>query len=358
MTNDLRTIADGVIAAGLPLGGKPGRRWMRHTKTCGLRSKRPTLRRASRAVRISTSIIDKGLTPTVPTDYARWRPLHWVVEAPDVLVDHGGFDAMIGNPPFLGGLKLTGAFGVPVRDWIVNQLAWGAKGAADLVAYFFLRASLLVRESGLLGLIATNTLAQGDTREVGLDQLVSRGVQIYRAIQSRPWPSASAGVSYAAAWLSLAPLGGDAEFVADGVPCRGISTVLEPAGRNVGNPVRLQGNADIAFIGCYPLGSGFVIDSSLMKSIEADPRNSEVIALYLTGDDLNGSPSISTDKWIIDFNDRSEEAASEYELPFRHVERFVKPERSRNADKSRRTYWWRFTRTAPGLRAAIAQMIT
>ena len=224
------------------------------------------------------------------------------------------------------------------------------------MAYFFLRASLLVRESGLLGLIATNTLAQGDTREVGLDQLVSRGVQIYRAIQSRPWPSASAGVSYAAAWLSLAPLGGDAEFVADGVPCRGISTVLEPAGRNVGNPVRLQGNADIAFIGCYPLGSGFVIDSSLMERwVEADPRNSEVIALYLTGDDLNGSPSISTDKWIIDFNDRSEEAASEYELPFRHVERFVKPERSRNADKSRRTYWWRFTRTAPGLRAAIAR---
>ena len=50
ITNDLRTIADGVIAAGLPLGGKPGRRSTRPTRTCGSRLKPPIRRRASRAV--------------------------------------------------------------------------------------------------------------------------------------------------------------------------------------------------------------------------------------------------------------------------------------------------------------------
>ena len=49
------------------------------------------------------AIIDTGLTPTVPTDYERWQPNHWVIEAPDVIVERGGFDAIIGNPPFLGG---------------------------------------------------------------------------------------------------------------------------------------------------------------------------------------------------------------------------------------------------------------
>ena len=116
-------------------------------------------------------IIDDGLTPTVPTDYERWKPLHWVLDVPDVM-ERGGFDAVIGNPPFLGGKKISGAMGTNVRDWFVNVLAGGVKGNADLVAYFFLRGWSLLSEQGNLGLIATNTVAQGDTREVGLDRMV------------------------------------------------------------------------------------------------------------------------------------------------------------------------------------------
>ena len=99
-------------------------------------------------------------------------------------MERGGFDAIIGNPPFLGGQKLTGAMGTNIRDWFVNVLADGKKGSADLVAYFFLRAMSLLNSQGNLGLIATNTIAQGDTREVGLDQMVADGFTITRAIQS------------------------------------------------------------------------------------------------------------------------------------------------------------------------------
>ena len=63
--------------------------------------------------------------------------------------------------------------GTNIRDWFVNTLANGKKGSADLVAYFFLRALSLLTSQGNLGLIATNTVAQGDTRQVGLDQMVS-----------------------------------------------------------------------------------------------------------------------------------------------------------------------------------------
>ena len=48
------------------------------------------------------------------------------------------------------------------------------RGNADLIAYFLLRAHALLNSRGQTGLIATNTLAQGDTREVGLGSDRSR----------------------------------------------------------------------------------------------------------------------------------------------------------------------------------------
>lgn len=60
------------------------------------------------------------------------------------------------------------------------------------MAYFFLRMASLLETGGHFGLIATNTIAQGDTCEVGLDQLVSEShpdrVALTRAVPSRPWP--------------------------------------------------------------------------------------------------------------------------------------------------------------------------
>ena len=187
VTSDLRAIADGVVAAGLALGGKPGR---------ALDEAYDNLRLAVRAAypdkggpdtSFLTALVDSGLTPTVDTDYNRWRPLHWVIEAPDVMLDNGGFDAIVGNPPFLGGIKISGAMGGNVREWLSGVLAKGGSGGrADLVAYFFLRATSLLQRNGDLGLIATNTVAQGDSREVGLDAMVAGGFTITRAIQSRP----------------------------------------------------------------------------------------------------------------------------------------------------------------------------
>jgi hypothetical protein len=47
-------------------------------------------------------------------------------------------------------------------------VADGVTGNADLAAYFLLRMCSLGRSVGTL---ATNTISQGDTREVGLDRL-------------------------------------------------------------------------------------------------------------------------------------------------------------------------------------------
>ncbi len=355
LTEELCRVADGIIAAGLPLGGKPGK----------------ALDAAYTALRLAVgnalpadppqadwtpldSLTATGLTPSVTTDYARWRPLHWPLEVPDVM-ERGGFDAIVGNPPFLGGQKLTGALGQDVRDWLVNVLAGGTRGSADLVAYFFLRAIGLLKPSGTLGLIATNTVAQGDTREVGLDRLVAHGFTITRAIQSRSWPARSANLEYAAVWGTRARVADHATRVADDITVRRISTLLEPEGRVAGQPVRLVENADIAFQGCIVLGMGFVLDRAEARDwIATDPRNAEVLFPYLNGEDLNSRPDFSASRWVIDFNDRAEAVAATYPQPYARVEARVKSERQRVNRKALRQRWWQYAEKRPGLRKAIA----
>ncbi|MFI5503468.1 Eco57I restriction-modification methylase domain-containing protein [Nocardia asteroides] len=355
LTDQLRHIADGVVAAGLPLGGKPGR----------------ALNEAYENLRIAVGmaypadgsaphtamldrVVEQGLTPTVDTDYDRWEPLHWVLTVPDVL-ERGGFDAIIGNPPFLGGKKISGATGSDIRAWLVHTLAGGTTGHADLVAYFFLRAISLLTPKGNLGLIGTNTLAQGDTREVGLDRIVAEGFTLTRAIQSRKWPAATANLEYAAAWGTRDQVAETVPRIADEVPVQRISTLLEPAGRVDGLPVRLDENADIAFIGCYVLGMGFVLDpEKAAEWLAADPANAEVLFPYMNGEDLNSRPDASPSRWIIDFNAKPEDAAKGFSRPYKHLVELVKPERARNKSTAvQRAPWWQFWNRRPAMRHAI-----
>lgn len=360
LTNQLRTIADGIIAAGLKLGGKPGRTLddAYHRLRMAVADAYPTHGGDPKPERLH-QIIDEGLTPTVPTDYDKWKPLHWILAVPDVM-QNGGFDAIIGNPPFLGGKKISTANGENVREWYVHALAEGTKGNADLVAYFFLRASRLLVRSGTLGLIATNTIAQGDTREVGLDRMVERGFTITRAIQSRSWPSSSASLEYAAVWGKNGAVSRQLQFVSDDMFVRRISTLLEPEGRTEGHPVRLRENAGLAFIGSYVLGMGFVINSQEATDwIAADPRNADVLSPYLNGEDLNSRPDSSASRWVIDFGERPEAEARTFEMPWERVQQRVKPDRIRKDGKKypRMVFeWWKFFNSRPAMRGAIAPL--
>lgn len=131
------------------------------------------------------------------------RPFHWALEFPEVFVETGtpGFAAIVGNPPFQGGKKISGALGPSYRNHLVQDIASGKPGNADLCAYFFLRARDIVRATGGLGLLATNTIAQGETREVGLDQIMRDGHIIYRAVSSRKWPG-EANLEVSHVWIS------------------------------------------------------------------------------------------------------------------------------------------------------------
>jgi len=130
------------------------------------------------------------------------RPLHWPLAFPEIM-ERGGFNAFVGNPPFMGGSKLETQFGADWRYYLVSYIAsniTGIRGGADLCTYFLLRASSLICNGGCIGFIATNSIAQGDSRIVGLDQLIQKKMVVFRAIPDAPWPG-SATVHYAALWV-------------------------------------------------------------------------------------------------------------------------------------------------------------
>ena len=355
LTAQLRDVADGVIAAGLRLGGKPGKALTEAYENLRIavgQAYPDDGRKPDRSM--LDAILQDGLTPTVETDYNRWKPLHWILAVPDVM-EHGGFDAIVGNPPFLGGQKITGTHGTNIRDWLVNVLAGGRRGSADEVAYFFLRAFLLLAPTGNLGLIGTNTLGQGGSREVGLDQVQAAGFTITRCVQSMTWPTTGASLEIALAWGSRGPVATDVPRVADDLPVERISTLLEPLGRVAGDPVRLAENAGIAFQGCIVLGMGFVLEpDEAVAWIAADQRNADVLSPYLNGEDLNSRPDCSASRWVIDFNERSDPAARKYQLPYARVLERVEPERGKKAKAVREASWWLFLRPRPAMRKAIA----
>lgn len=306
-------------------------------------------------VRKARGIVRTWLDTDLPDGADPRHPLHWPLVFPEVFVDHGGFDAIIGNPPFLGGKKITAALGTAYRNALLHGIANSVRGNADLVAYFVLRAHDLLNDRGQTGLIATNTIAQGDTREVGLDQLVADGVTIKAAIKSEPWPAKSAVLQYAAIWTTKAPLA--VRPVLDGVPVTRIAPTLDAASRVIGNPHRLAANAGISFIGSYVLGMGFTMEPErAQRLIESDPRNADVLFPYLNGQDLNSRPDCSASRWVINFRDWDKERAASYPVPFEQVKREVKPQRDQNKKRNYRERWWQFGERCPGLYRAIRSL--
>jgi len=351
-TAQLRDIADGIIAAGLRLGGKPGKALddAYDNLRVAVNDAYPSHGTPNRA--LLDTILAAGLTPTVETDYDRWQPLHWAVELPDVF-ERGGFDGIVGNPPFLVGKRVSGAIGGSAREYLVNHLASRKSGNADYVAFFLLRAANLINERGMLGLVTAKSIAEGDTREVALDQLYTKGLIIHRAQRSHRWPSlGTVATRYSVIWGSWEP--SKSSPVLDGKRVYSISTSLEPASRIDGAPLKLQENQGKSFKGFDFGGAGFQLTAlEAQEMLAADRINADVIRPFLNGKDLNSAPSLHGDSWVIDFGERSLTEASRYELPIRRVELLVRPSRLLNNRATYRDRWWLFAEPRPALRRAL-----
>jgi len=209
----------------------------------------------------------------------------------------------------LGGRRIRGALGNGYFDWL-GAVHEGSSGNADLVAHFYRRVFELLRENRSLGLIATNTIAQGDTRETGLRWICTHGGTIYNAQRRVAWPGQAAVV---VSVVSIYKGEIDRGFEIDGQEVPQITAFLFHAGGH-DNPSVLEANSNMSFIGTFVLGMGFTFDdtdtkgvaSSISKMdqlIEKDPRNGDQIFPYIGGEEVNTSPNQAHHRYIINFED-------------------------------------------------------
>ena len=355
-------------------------------------------------------------------------PFHWELEFPEVFErepsaksepgnplqeKHPGFDAIVGNPPFAGKNSLAAGNVAGYPDWL-KQVHAESHGNADLVAHFFRRAFNLVRKQGAFGLIATNTIAQGDTRASGLRWICQHGGEIFSVRRRVKWPGLAAVV------VSVLHIGKGAVTDQKQIDSRDVERITAFLFHRGGHddPVRLKANAGKSFQGSIVLGMGFTFDdtdtkgvasplSEMHRLIEKDPRNQEVIFPYIGGQEVNTSPTHAHHRYVINFRDyplrRENIAADGPALPkpfsgpadsltqpvssWAHatveqrrawlrqgrvpldypgpvaadwpdllaiVEECVKPERMAQKDRGAKGMWWQFIRTRPELHTAIA----
>ena len=163
---------------------------------------------------------------------------------------------------------------------------------------------------GALGLIATNTIAQGDTRSSGLRWICEHGGEIYRATKRVKWPGEAAVV---VSVLHIAKGGYSGTKMLDGANVDTITAFLFHRGGHA-DPVRLQANDGKSFQGSIVLGMGFTFDDTDKKGVasplaemhrlvEADPHNREAIFPYIGGEEVNTSPTHSHHRYVINFRD-------------------------------------------------------
>ena len=318
LTARLRNLADAVSAAALSTAGQPATAF--DDRLTGI---------ADEAQRLLTqNDVESPLERAFRARLDAWlrgprpdpiRPLHWALEFPEVM-QRGGFKAVVSNPPFIGGKKVSGALGTDYREYLKQRVGKDKPGNADLCSYFLLR-DLSVARGGRVGIIATNTISQGDTREVGLDQAVEMDWTVYRAEKSQHWPGA-ASLEVSLLWTGHP--GQQEERILDGDRVVGITPSLDPQSRIRGNPSRLKKNAGQSFQGSIVLGTGFILEPDEAQNLIAkDPRNKLVLFPYLNGENVNSRWDCSAGRWVINFHDWSVDQAQEYPMCFGIVEQTV-----------------------------------
>jgi len=293
-------------------------------------------------------------------------PFHWEIEFPEVFDrENPGFDAFVGNPPFMGGSKVSGSAGTEYLDWL--KLSHDeSHGNADLVAHFFRRAFDLLRDWGTFGMIATNTIGQGDTRSTGLRWLCLHGATIYEATRRKKWPGL-ASVIISVIQGHKGPLTG--RFVLDGREVPTITAYLFHTGGHE-DPAVLHANVGRSFLGSKVYGQGFTFDDtarqgianplSLMSELIArDPRNAERIFPYIGGEEANDSPAQLHRRYVINFGQMSLAEAEQWPDLLQIVREKVKPERDRLREDTGpgahgKKWWWQFQHPRQPLYAAIA----
>ena len=283
------------------------------------------------------------------------KTFHWPLEFPEVFAGRGGFHVFVGNPPFLGGRRISTLYGSSYLAYLTTREWQHAHGNADFVTYFFLRASQLQGPTSTFGLLSTNTIAQGDTADTGLRWLVNHAdTQIIWTRPSFSWPGDAAVIvalviGFKGRWSG--PL------VIDGTAVSSISPTLTSIDTS-SKPLVLPEHSGRSAEGSKLYGKSFVLDADTATSLRtAETTASAVVRPFITGQDINESMSYSASRWCIDFRTNDLDTVSErWPLTLEYARKHILPERQSSSDPTARKLWWQHQRPRSELYALLRGM--
>lgn len=272
------------------------------------------------------------------------NPFHWPLEFPEVFARaSSGFDALVGNPPFLGNRLWRSAMGEKLQ-WQSQMVLGTPAGKIDLCVVFHRRAVDLLCPEGCYGLLAASNIAEGSAIGVGLGVIVQNG-SIYYARKGMPWPGSAAVVVaivgfFKGEWRTNCD--------ADGKRCHRIGPRLEPEAADIWVPQALP-DAPFAFAGVdNSKGLAFVITSESPWFDRLTGEQDSLLRPYISGDDITSNALTRIERWALDIGDLNlNEIAQRWPLAHKFLHEEVKPTRTPEALKSYKgliDVWWQFPR--------------
>ncbi len=297
--------------------------------------------------------VNKNLKTDLDLDKPVRKPFHWCLEFPEVF-ENRGFDSIVGNPPFIGGKKISSNFGSSYREYLVNSLSPGIKGSADFVAYFFLRGYALLNDSSNMGLISSKTIAEGETKKIGLGQILSANGVVYLAKTSIPWPGA-ATVFVSQVFLRKGNWNGH-------IYLNNMKTDYISEGLTAGQDwaiKKLKENRGLAYQGSLVLGDGFTLSNNEALEMLETQSNEDVVYRYIGSDDINTHFYQEPERWIVCYWDWDEHQAEKFEEPFQYIRKHAYLERLEKSKQKSYSkimdIWWKYWRPRQELYEAIGR---
>ncbi len=283
----------------------------------------------------SPSSNQQSVLAAAARDALRGRhPFQWALEFPEVFA-RGGFDAFVGNPPFVGGKRISATFGDEYAE-ALSSFYPPATRNVDLCGFFHMRGCALLDIPGFYGFISTERVLVGDTKTSCLNFLAERHGHFYQVVECLPWPG-DASVTIAILYFSKR------------------ATLSEPTQEEAAPFMSLLANDERSFVGCAIQGLGFVLEAGEAVAAE-EHGETEVVRHFLISDDLNNQVGSIPKRRIIFFGGMSLQDAQAFPFCLGIVEKRVKPYRETVKRKAHRISWWQYGDRRPGLYSAISKL--
>lgn len=282
--------------------------------------------------------VEHMLNLALPTGARARRPFHWPLEFPEVFDRSGiGFDALISNPPFMGGVDIAARLGTDYGLFLKNEVP-ESRGFVDLAVYFHRRAQALVRASGVVGLLGPQSVTTTANRRAGTDAIVASGRAIGWARSRIPWPG-TASIIVCAICYFPADWAGVVELNRAKVGM--INSALE-ARLDLSTARRLPAWLEYSE-GTHLYGMAFVKSEQAWEPfLAAEPSLSEYLRPFVNADILCSTPDFRSELLAVDFGDRDRAELPGLDCVISHLELEVGRERANQTRQIHETRPWLF----------------